>query len=70
MTRDKDDWHFGSLSINPLLQVESVKAWKRQIQDEAAWNHCSSPVEKLVRGRESLYLPPFVLYQQLQRFAH
>jgi hypothetical protein len=44
--------------------------WKRNVENETAWNGRSWMVEELLRRSESLRLPAFTADQQFRRFAH
>ena len=66
---DEDDRHlrpFGEL----LLEIETVESGQRHVEHEAARNGDARMGQKVLCRREQHRLPPGVLDQQLQRFAH
>src|SRR6267378_3669470 len=70
VSRDEDDWHVGPFDCHPLLQLKTVKAWKRYVQYKAARNERSWAGKEFLCQSECLGLPALGADQQLQRFAH
>ena len=70
MAGDEDDRHGGACGREPLLQLKTVEAGKRNVEHEAAWNQGLGPVEEFLGGRECLGLPAFAADQRFQRLAH
>src|ERR1700732_1277591 len=67
---DEYDWHVNPFDSDALLQIETVKARKRNVQYEAARNeHAWVSKEFLCRG-ECLRLPTLGANQQLQRLTN
>src|SRR5713226_7965158 len=70
VSRDEDDWHVNPFDSDALLEIETVKARKRNVQYQAARNkHAWADKEFLCRG-ECLGLPALRAYQQHRRVAH
>src|SRR5690349_24126399 len=70
MTRDEDDGHVRPISGDALLQLETVEARERHVEDQAARSTDAGASEEFLRGCEQLRLPTGVADQQVQRFAH
>ncbi len=66
---DEYNWHLNSFDSDALLQIEPVKARKRNVQYEAARSKLAWMGKEFLCGGECLRLPTLGPNQQLQRFA-
>ena len=70
ITRNEDDGQICPFNGNPLLQLETVEARKREVEYETAWNKRSWSIEEFPGGRESFWLPALALDKEFQRLSH
>ena len=70
VARDEDDGHVNPVRSDALLQFETIKVRKTQVEYQAARGSDPWAVQKLLRGRECLWLPACGVDQQFQRLAH
>jgi hypothetical protein len=56
VARDEDNRHVNPIGGDALLQIETIETWKRNVKYEAARNKDSWAAEKLLRGREGVYV--------------
>ena len=70
VARDEDDGHVSPVRSDALLQFETIKVRKTEVEYQAAWGNDPWTVQELLRGRECLRLPPCGVDQQFQRLAH
>jgi hypothetical protein len=68
--RNEDNWHFRALDGYALLQVETVKARKKNVKDKTIRNDGWRTPEEFLWGCKCFGPPAVAADKQFQRFAY
>src|SRR3954469_14392998 len=70
VARDEDDGHVNPVQSDALLQFQTIKVGKSQVEYQATRGSDAGTVQKILRGCECLRLPACGVDQQFQRLAY